>query len=43
MDKTVLHKGRCTNRWKGSRVAEQAPLVKATQAVRALYKWQTIE
>jgi len=33
MEKTVLCKGRSTKGWKGSKVEEQASLMKTTQAI----------
>jgi len=42
MKKTVSHKGRCTKGWKGSKVAEQASLMKTAWAFWLLYEKQTM-
>jgi len=40
MEKAVLHKGRCTDGLKGSKMAEQASLMKTAWTIQPHHKWQ---
>jgi len=41
IQRRVLHKGKCTNGWKGNKLAEQEPMM-MSWAIQPLHKWWTM-